>query len=348
VLTGATGLLGSHIAEQLAGHGERVRCLVRPTSDVRFLRSLGVELVTGDLAVPASVREVVRGANVVYHCAAKVGEWGPWSAYQAHVIDATANLLDACRTEGVGRVLHVSSITVYGHLPSRSGLFTEDEPLGQNLWIWDHYCRAKIRAEELCRRYPGAWTVIRPSWMYGPRDRNTLPRLIHALKARRVRLIGEGNNLMNLVYVADVAEAAIRAANHPGAVGEVYNLSSAGDITQRQFFEALTELLALPRLQRRVRFRMAFWVGWLSELVGHAIRLQRPPHVTRYGVSLFGRSTQFSVEKARSQLGWEPRVPAAEGLRRTLAWYRTTEAAAPATAGLADSHEAQARTSSKR
>jgi nucleoside-diphosphate-sugar epimerase len=326
-LTGATGLLGSHIAEQLTARGERVRCLVRATSDARFLRSLGVELVTGDLAVPASVREVVRGADVVYHCAAKVGEWGPWSAYQAHVIDATANLLDACRAERVGRVLHVSSITVYGHLPPRSGLFTEDEPLGQNLWVWDHYCRAKIRAEELCRQYPRPWTILRPSWMYGPRDRNTLPRLIKALQARRVRLIGDGNNLMNLIYVADVADAAIRAASHPAAVGEAYNLSSAGEITQRQFFDALTDLLALPRLQRRVRFRTAFWVGWLSELVGHAIRLQRPPHVTRYGVALFGRSTQFSVEKARDQLAWEPRVHAAEGLRRTLEWYRAVEEA---------------------
>jgi nucleoside-diphosphate-sugar epimerase len=327
VLTGATGLLGSHIAEQLVGRGERVRCLVRPTSDVRFLRSLGVEMVIGDLAVPASVREAVRGADVVYHCAAKVGEWGPWPAYQAHVIDATANLLDACCAERVGRVLHVSSITVYGHLPPRSGLFTEEEPLGQNLWLWDYYCRAKIRAEELCRQYPGAWTMIRPSWMYGPRDRNTLPRLIKAIQARRVRLIGDGNNLMNLIYVTDVADAAIRAANHPAAVAEAYNLSSAGEITQRQFFEALTDLLGLAPLQRRVRFRTAFWLGWVSELVGHAIRLQRPPHVTRYGVSLFGRSTQFSVEKARRQLDWEPHVSAAEGLRRTLEWYRAGEEA---------------------
>jgi nucleoside-diphosphate-sugar epimerase len=327
VLTGATGLLGSHIVEQLVGRGERVRCLVRSTSDLRFLRTLDVELVTGDLAVPASVREVVRGADVVYHCAAKVGEWGPWSDYRAHVLDATANLLDACRTEGVGRVLHVSSITVYGHLPPRSGLFTEEEPLGQNLWVWDHYCRAKIGAEELCRQYPGAWTMIRPTWMYGPRDRNALPRLFKALLARRVRLIGDGNNLMNLIYAADVADAAIRAANLPTAIGEAYNLSSAGEITQRQFFDALTDMLALPRLKRRVRFGTAFWVGWISELVGHAIRLQRPPHITRYGVSLFGRSTQFSVEKARRQLGWEPRVAAPEGLRRTLEWYRAASQA---------------------
>src|SRR5262249_62310582 len=125
---------------------------------------------------------------------------------------------------------------------------------------------------------------------------------------------------MNVIYVADVADAAIRAASHPAAAGEAYNLSSAGEITQRQFFDALTDLLELPRLQRRVRFRTAFWIGWLSELVGHAIRLRRPPHVTRYGVSLFGRSTQVSVAKARDQFGWEPPGHAAGGVRRAPAW----------------------------
>src|SRR5262249_36843959 len=157
------------------------------------------------------------GADVVYHCAARVGDWGPWRAFRREVIEATGNLLDACRNAGVGRVLHVSSIIVYGHPREGSEHFDEDEPLGQNLWVWDYYCRAKIRAEELCRQYPGALTVVRPSWIYGPRDRTTLPRVLKALDAGRVVQIGPGNNRLNIVYAADVAAGAIRAANHPGA-----------------------------------------------------------------------------------------------------------------------------------
>lgn len=325
VLTGATGLLGSHIAEQLAARGERVRALVRPGSDTAFLRGLGAELAPGDLADAPSVRRAVAGVDVVYHCAAKVGEWGAWADYQAQIIDATRNLLDACRAQSVGRVLHVSSITVYGHPRLRDGqLFTEDEPLGQNLWLRDYYIRAKIRAEELTREYPGDVTVIRPSWIYGPRDRTTLPRLLKALAAGRVSLIGGGDNFLNLVYVADVADGAIRAANHPGAVGRAYNLSSEGELTQRQFLDALTDQLGMPRIRRRIPFRVAFWLGWASELIGHAIRLRRPPHITRYAVSLVGRPTQFSTARARTELGWQPRVTAAEGLRRTLTWYRNT------------------------
>jgi 2-alkyl-3-oxoalkanoate reductase len=322
VVTGATGLLGSHVAEQLVSRGERVRALVRPTSDTTFLRGLGVELAEGDLKDFASLQRAVTGADVVYHCAARVGEWGPWRVFREGIIEATANLLDACRTVGVGRVLHVSSITVYGHPRLRPGaLFTEEEPLGQNLWVWDHYCRAKIRAEALCRSYPDPLTIVRPSWIYGPRDRTSLPRVFKALESGRAAVIGTGGNLLNIVYAADVAEGAILAANHPGAVGQAYNLSSGGEITQRQFLDVLTEALGRPPVRWRLPYAMAFWGGFVAEVIGRAIRLRRPPHFTRYAVALVGRPTRFSSAKARAELGWKQKVGVLEGLRRTLGWY---------------------------
>jgi nucleoside-diphosphate-sugar epimerase len=322
VVTGATGLLGSHIVEQLRQRGERVRALVRPTSDTTFLRQLGVELSVGDLTEADSVRRALAGADVVYHCAARVGDWGPWRVFQREIIDATANLLDACRSAGVGRVLHVSSIIVYGHPRLRSEWFTEDEPLGQNLWLWDYYCRAKVRAEELCRQYGGDLTIVRPSWIYGPRDRTTLPRVLKAMEAGRVALIGSGDNLLNVVYAGDVADGAIRAANHPAAKGQAYNLSSEGEITQHDFLNLLADTLGRPRIHGHVSYRLAFWGGFLSEVVGRLIRIRRPPHLTRYAVALIGRSTRFSIAKARQQLGWQPCVGIHEGLQRTLDWYR--------------------------
>jgi len=324
-ITGATGLLGSHVAEQLVARGDRVRALVRPTSDLEFLRQLGVELKTGDLHDVESLCGFVHGADVVYHCAAKVGDWGPWRLYQREVIDATANLLEACRHVGIGRVLHVSSITVYGHPKPRAELVTEDEPLGQNLWVWDYYCRAKIQAEAICREYHGPLTVVRPGWMYGPRDRNSLPRVVKALRAGRVKLLGSGDNLLNVLHAADAAQGAILAADHPSSIGEAYNLSSSGEITQRKLLDLLTDLLGLPRITKRMPFRPAFWIGFLSEVIGHIIRIKRPPHITRYGVSLVGRSTAFSTAKARTQLGWKPRVSIEDGLYEALEWFRQQE-----------------------
>jgi nucleoside-diphosphate-sugar epimerase len=325
VVTGATGLLGSHLAEQLVARGERVRALVRPGSDTSFLRQLGVELTVGDLTEAASLPRVVDGADLVYHCAARVGDWGPWHVFQREIIDATGNLLDACRTAAVGRVLHVSSITVYGHPRRGPELLTEDEPLGQNLWVWDYYCRAKIRAEELCRQYPGDWTIIRPSWTYGPRDRTTLPRALRVLKAGRAAILGEGDNLLNIVYAADVADGAIRAANHPGALGQAYNLSSEGEVSQREFLDLLADVLGRPHIRRHVPYWLAFWGGLLSEVVGRTLSSSRPPPLTRYAVSLIGRPTHFSAAKARTQLAWIPRFSVREGVQRTLEWYEARD-----------------------
>lgn len=322
VITGATGLLGSYIAESLVAAGERVRAIVRPSSDTSFLRSLGIQLMEGDLNTPSSLPAALDGADVVYHSAARVGEWGPWRSFKESIVDTTANLVAACRQTVPGRLLHVSSISVYGHPRIDPGQnYGEDRPLGQNLWWWDYYPVAKIAAEEIVRAYPGPWTMVRPSWFYGPRDRTSLPRVLKALRAGRVGVLGKGDNLLNIVYAGDVAEGAIRAAQAHHAVGQAYNLSSEGAITQREFIDALTQSLGLPRVRRHFPYGLAFFGGFLAELIGKAIRLRRPPHFTRYAVALIGRPTRYSIALARKELGWEPKVHPIDGLRRTLDWY---------------------------
>jgi nucleoside-diphosphate-sugar epimerase len=328
LVTGATGLIGSHIAEQLIARGQRVRALVRPNSDTAFLSGLGVELIPGDLLDLASVRRAVAGADVVYHAAARVSDWGPWSQFASGIIDTTRNLLEACRAESVGRLLHVSSLAVYGHPRECNGQITEQSPLGQNPTFWDYYMLAKLRAEELVRRSMPAATIVRPSWSYGPRDRNTVPRLAQALSAGRVPIVGSGNNRVNVLYAADVADGAILAANCPQAQGQAYNLSSTDDVTQRDFLNTLTDGLGLPRIHRRLPAGLVMQGAFLMELFGRCLRRSRPPTITRKAVQLALRSTRYSFDKARKELHWQPRVPVQEGVERTLAWYFGSKVAA--------------------
>jgi nucleoside-diphosphate-sugar epimerase len=320
LITGATGLLGSHIAEHLVEAGERVRALVRPGSATDFLKQLGVELTMGDLEEPESLRRAVAGAGIVYHCAARVGDWGPWSDYEAGTVAATRNLVQACRAEKVGRLLHVSSISVYGIIKDPSGSITEEAPLGNNLWRWDNYARSKILAEAEARAY-AEHTIVRPSWLYGPRDRTTIPRVVPALRSQKVPLVGPGDNYLNLIYAGDVAEGAILAANHPEARGQIYNLSSEGEVTQRQLVDTLTDALSLPRIQKHVPFGLAFRVAFMRELFARLLRRKKPPRITRRAIYLIGRPTLFSSARAKTQLGWQPKIDIQEGTRRALAWY---------------------------
>jgi nucleoside-diphosphate-sugar epimerase len=321
VVTGATGLLGSHVAEQLVERGERVRALVRPSSDVSFLRELGVELCDGDLHDAASLRRGVMGADVVYHCAARVGDWSPWKAFKAEVIDTTRTLLEACREAEVGRFLHVSSVAVYGHPRERADDFTEDDPLGQRLRFREFYIMAKIKAEELVRRYPRPWSIIRPTIIYGERDRNLMPRIVGAIHSGWMGLIGSGEQKLNIMYAGDVAEAAILAANHPVAVNQAYNVTSEGQITQKRMCDMMTDFLGVKRITSRTPMWLAFLFACWSEATAAMLGMKRAPWVTRYGLALSERSCRYSTAKARTQLGWEPRVHAVDGVRRTLDWY---------------------------
>jgi nucleoside-diphosphate-sugar epimerase len=172
----------------------------------------------------------------------------------------------------------------------------------------------------MARAFGPEVTVIRPTWIFGPRDRNTFPRLLRALRGGWVSLLGAGDNLLNIVYASDVAEGAILAANAAAARGQVYHLCTEGEVTQRQFYDALSDALGLARVTRRSPYWLAYWGGLAGEVIARVFRWGRAPYISRYSVRLVGRPAHFSIDKARAQLGWQPRVGTLEGVRRTMDW----------------------------
>ena len=326
LVTGATGLLGSHLCEQLRKRGESVRALVRKSSDTTFLKSLGVELVYGDITDRQSLTPAMQGVDIVYHAAARVGDWGPWQEFVDITIRGTENMLDAATKAGVKRFLHISSISAYGH-PDGAGLvLDETAPLGQCLTKWSYYSRAKVEAEKLVwaahQKGELAITVCRPSWLYGPRDRASMPRLIHAIAAGQGKLLGDGSNRLNLTYAGNEAEGCILAANHPQAVGEAYNLSNDGVITLAEYFGKIAASIGAKPVTRKVPYKLAYNVAFLMELFGHMVGQKKPPLVTRYSVWLMGRRCFFSSEKARTQLNWQPTVGYDEGIALAVKWCK--------------------------
>jgi nucleoside-diphosphate-sugar epimerase len=165
------------------------------------------------------------------------------------------------------------------------------------------------------------FSVIRPSWLYGPRDRATIARMVNLVRTGRAKILGDGENKLNMVYAGNVAEACILAADNPKAIHQAYNVSNDGPITQNQYFALMCRALDAPPVTRHVPYRVAYAVGFLLECIGHALRLRRPPMVTRYAVWLMGRRSYFSAEKARRELGWTSTVGYEEGIPATVRWY---------------------------
>jgi len=331
LVTGATGLLGSHIAEKLVQRGYRVRALVRPRSRAGFLEGLGVEIQRGDLTDPAACERALREASLVFHCAAKVGDWGSWREFQVGCIDATRTLAEASSRAGVERFVHISSTSAYGHPPDQPVPIDEKAPLGQNVWILDHYTRSKVESEQLLWALASSGrlrlTVIRPSWLFGERDRTTMPRLIQEFRWNRVSIVGRGDNPLSAVYAGVVADAALQGAEDSNSAGEAYNITSHCRITQRAFLDMLADAIGAPRVTWHYPFWYAYYGGLSLELRDRLLLSKKPPRVTRYGAWLLGRNLAYSTEKACRKLGWTPALSYQESIARTVRWFMADEPA---------------------
>jgi nucleoside-diphosphate-sugar epimerase len=195
----------------------------------------------------------------------------------------------------------------------------------------DYYTRSKVDCEHLLWEMADAGrlplTIIRPSWLFGERDRTTIPRFLREFGRRRVLIVGRGDNPLSAVYAGVVADAAILAANDPGSCGEAYNITNQGPITQREFLDLIADALEVPRVTRHIRFRAAYIGGFLLEMQGRLLRSPRPPRVTRYGAWLLGRYLEYSTEKARTRLGWRPALGYRESIERSVRWFREHEPA---------------------
>ena len=217
-LTGATGMVGSHLARRLLDEGWRVRALVRPTSDTALLRQWGVDLVSGDVGDPAgTLTPHLDDADYVFHCAAMVSDWAPLKDMIRVNVEGTRHLAEAAMTCGrLRRFVYLSSMVVFGMHPQRN--LDESAPL---IHTGDNYNVTKIGAEEevqrLMRERGLEAAILRPPYIYGPRDRQLLPRVLENLKAGQFRFIGSGASPMSLVYVGNLVEALVLAATHPDA-----------------------------------------------------------------------------------------------------------------------------------
>ncbi len=325
LVTGGTGLLGSHIVEQLCKRGRRVRALVRRGSDTSWLKTQPVEICEGDITLPESLTKACEGVTRVYHAAARVGDWGPWEEFQQISIDGTKNLLEAATGAGVKRFLHISSISAYGHVDGDGLVIDESAPLGQCLNKWSYYSRAKVAAEALVWAASRAGkievSVIRPSWLYGPRDRATLARMVTALRAGKTKLIGDGTNRLNVVHAANVAEASILAAESEAGIGEAFNCSNDGVMTQAGYFNAIAAAIGEKPVTKTVPYKVAKTAALMFEIVGHLFGLKKPPLVTRYSVWLIGRHSFFETKKIKDQLGWESTISYEKGIPGAVEWY---------------------------
>jgi len=327
LVTGATGLVGSHLVERLLERGDRVRVLVRPTSKTDFLKERGIELFYGDLGDRAGLRRAMEGIEIVYHCAARPPLGGTPQEFHRDNVEGTENLLEAGLQEGIERFVHVSTVDVYGY-DHHDGA-DERTPLRPD----GLYSRSKIEAERLAMRYHDKYglpiTILRPCLIYGPRDRHLLPTVLRLISKKRVPLVAGGEVLLDLVYVGDVAEALLLAAMRREAIGEAYNITDGARRTLREIVETFARVWGRNPHYLNLPYALSYGVAALASGLSCLFRFPTPPILRWEVIKAMGHHRHFDISKARQQLGYRPKVSLEEGLKLTLDWYRT-QASQPA------------------
>lgn len=328
LVTGATGLVGSHIVERLLADGWEVRGLARTPSapDALDMQAIGMEPVQGDVLDGERFTQAATGVDVIFHTAAVITRSGGWETYRRLNVDGTANAIAAAESSGA-RLLQLSSAAVYGpegRYRGDGGKTDENTPLAP-LPTSAFYARSKRDSEQMvmdAHRAGRIWaTAVRPTVIYGRRDRQCVPRIAGMLRLGVAPLIGGGRSELSIVHAANVADGAVRAVMTEAAGGRAYNVTNDFPVTVRRFFE-----LGAHGLGRRVHFLpvplgVANGLFQALRVTVNAITGGKASLVTSASLGLLTQDNPFSSERARREIGWTPTVDPERGVPEAFDWW---------------------------
>jgi nucleoside-diphosphate-sugar epimerase len=319
LVTGGTGFLGSHLVEALAAQGDSVRCLVRRTSNLRWLRGLPVETVLGELRDADSLRRAVEGIEVVYHVAAALAATSE-AGFDAVNFHGTRAMAQACVESGtrLRRFVYVSSIAASG--PSRDGRPLREDVTEQPV---SAYGRSKLRGERALRALSSGLpvTILRPPAIFGPRDPNLLIEFKLIKRGLLVNMGPSRDSVMDFAFVGNVVRAAVLAGAADTPSGEVYFVGEGVARTWDEILQTAAEVLGVRGVRIRIPPACTRLLGELGTLwakvTGRAVILDRGK-----AQELLQRCWSIDIGKAARDLGYRPVADLRQGLEATLAGYR--------------------------
>jgi nucleoside-diphosphate-sugar epimerase len=320
LITGGNGFVGRHLVAALQERGDNVRVLALPDEDTGPLEKRGVHVYRGDIRRRETLAAPMHGAEGVLHLAAMMDVWRPLADYQAVNVAGTDNVCRAALAAGVGRLVHMSSSSVYGMALGRPA--DESFPLRP---FRDPYPLTKAAADLAVQRMIAEHklpaVIVRPDQIFGPGDHLHFGKTAGRLRGGNAIVAGSGDNALPLVYIADLVDGLLLALEHERAVGQAFNITNDRPLTQEQFLRAIArEVGATPRLVH-VPYRALYAAGRIAERIATLAPTSRRPPITRLGVAFAGTDNRYAIGKAQRELGYTPRVDLDEGVRLTARWY---------------------------
>lgn len=326
LVTGATGLVGSHIVDRLRADGWSIRALSRRPAS--WLTDAGVDVRLGDVLDANAFAHAASGCDAIFHTVALITHRGDWETYRRLNVDGTRHAVAAAERSGA-RLLHLSSAAVYGPAGRYRGLLEktdEDTPLGP---LPEHavYARSKRESEAIvleAHAQGRIWaTAVRPDVIYGTRDRQFIPRAGRILRFGFAAVIGGGRSTLAMVNAANVADGAVLAAAHDAAGGRAFNLTNDFDVTVREFIalagEGLGTRVHIVSIPKGVaRGTLGVVKGVTRLFAGNSLDL-----ALNSSLDMMTKDNPFTSDLARRELGWVPKVEPRVGIPEAFRWWLT-------------------------
>jgi len=310
LITGASGFVGSSFCQQFATREDvEMMGLGRRETDLP-------NYVRADLTQPLRLDWQ---PDVVIHAAARSLPWGSLAEFRRQNVEATQHVIDFCIAKHVKKLVYVSSSSVFYRYEDQFGL-TEGCPIGPN--FVNYYARTKYEGEDLVRNFPGAWAILRPRAVFGPRDSVLFPRILRAAREGRMAAITRPGPAAvgDLIYIDSLCDYLMRAALDASATGE-FNLTNNQPIEIQAFIADIFARLDLPPTRRNVSRSTAMRVAVVMEWIYKCFLHWKEPPITPFGVGVLGYSKTFDVSKSIRVLG-PPSVALEEGVERFVQWQR--------------------------
>ena len=313
-VTGGSGFVGGRLIERLARDGWSVRALARSDRAADAVRVRGAEPVRGELADLSALVAGMEGADITFHAAAKVEDFGPWHEFVAANVEGTRNVLRACRAAAVGRAVHVSTEAVLMH---GQALVHVDETYPLALRSKAPYSRSKAMAEQVVlEEGRGALEamIVRPRFVWGRGDTTLLPVLVEGTRSGAFRWVGGGRHLTSTTHVENTVEGLLCAAEH-GRGGRAYFVTDGDPLPFRDFVGELIATQGVTPPEGSVPTAVARALAATGETAWKLLPLGGAPPLTRFASWVASQECTIDDTRARSELGYAPVVTREAGMR---------------------------------
>jgi nucleoside-diphosphate-sugar epimerase len=324
LVTGGGGFLGKAIVKRLLQDKHAVTSLCR--GDYPELSELGVEVFRGDLANEDIVLKAAQGCDRIYHVAARAGVWGSYNDFYKPNVVGTANILKACKTHQISKLIYTSTPSVIHAGGDVEGI-DEAEPYPEHFET--HYPATKAMAEKMVLEAngPDLQTVaLRPHLIWGPEDNHLVPRIVDRGQRGKLKLVGGGLKLIDSVYIDNAADAHILAgdklAPDAACAGKAYFITQDAPIPSHLLINGILNAAGLGPVQRSVHPKVAYAAGAVLEGVYNLFGVKSEPLMTRFVAKQLATAHWYDISAAKRDLGYHPNVDTQEGLRRLGAWFK--------------------------